>query len=76
MLSSGGHCSELNDERAEILADRTVLSNETSEQCELYSGKDDICAHEVLQDGEPDSDSSEVQNRMMWKVSHWLTRSL
>lgn len=73
VLSSGGHCSELNDKRAEKLVDRTVLSNETGEQCELCSGKDDICAHEVLQDGESDSASSEVQNRMMRKASFKLS---
>lgn len=68
VLSLGGHCSESNVKRAGNLEDQFVMSDENSDQCELCSGKDDICAHEVLRDGEPDSDSSSISNKMMRKV--------
>ncbi|KAI3461126.1 hypothetical protein Pfo_017789 [Paulownia fortunei] len=73
VLSSGGHCGVLNVERAQYLEDQTVLSDENRVQCELCTGKEDICAHEVLQDGEPDFDSSAAQNKMMKKASFKLS---
>ncbi|XP_011080363.1 NAD(H) kinase 1 [Sesamum indicum] len=73
VLSLGGHFSEITDERAGNLEDQTVLSDANSDQCELCSGKDDICAHEVLRDGESDSDSSAIPNKMMRKASFKLS---
>ncbi|KAL0342840.1 UNVERIFIED_CONTAM: NAD(H) kinase [Sesamum calycinum] len=73
VLSLGGHFSELTDERAGNLEARTVLSDANSDQCELCSGKDDIYAHEVLRDGESDSDSSAIPNKMMRKASFKLS---
>ncbi|GFP89425.1 NAD(H) kinase 1 [Phtheirospermum japonicum] len=70
----GGHCGKLNAERGGNLEDRTALSVENSDQCELCSGKDDISAHEVLRDGESESDSSAiVPNKMMRKASFKLS---
>ncbi|KAL7113468.1 hypothetical protein ACP275_04G062800 [Erythranthe tilingii] len=66
----GGDCS---DGRGENLEDRTVISDENSDQCELCCGKDDISAQEVLRDGEPDSNPSSVPNKMMRKASFKLS---
>ncbi|KAK6144056.1 hypothetical protein DH2020_020876 [Rehmannia glutinosa] len=46
VLSSGGHCSELNVDGAQDLEDQTVLQDENKEQCDLCSGKD-ICDHQI-----------------------------
>ncbi|KAG8370986.1 hypothetical protein BUALT_Bualt13G0040200 [Buddleja alternifolia] len=70
LLSSEGHCSELNVERAR---ESKIQTDENSEQCELCSGKDDICAHEILRDSEPDSDCAVVQNKMPKKASFKLS---
>ncbi|KAK6119746.1 hypothetical protein DH2020_046516 [Rehmannia glutinosa] len=69
----GGHCSDLNVERTGNFEDRTVLSDENSDQCKLCSGKDDISAHEVLRDGESDTESSAIPNKMMRKASFKLS---
>ncbi|KAK6138317.1 hypothetical protein DH2020_027901 [Rehmannia glutinosa] len=68
VLSSGGHCSELNVDRAQDLEDQTVLQDENKEQCDLCSGKD-ICDHQVLRDGGPDF----AQNKLMKKASFKLS---
>lgn len=66
-MSLGGQSSESNVERARNLDDNVTISNQNNDQCELCSGKDDICAHEVLQEGEPGS--SPASHKMMRKVS-------
>ncbi|KAL6564767.1 NAD kinase 1 [Orobanche minor] len=69
----GAHSNNLNFESDESLEDQTVLSDKDSDQCELCSGKDDISAHEVLRDGESDSNSSAISNKMMRKASFKLS---
>lgn len=69
VLSLGGQSSESNVERSRNLDGDIGISNQTNDQCELCSGKDDICAHEVLQDGEPDSESGSGSSKMKRKVS-------
>ncbi|KAA8528073.1 hypothetical protein F0562_035058 [Nyssa sinensis] len=68
--SSGAQ--NVNGERAENVED-PVLSCQASEQSERCCGKNGICSHEVLRDGEPDCDSSVVQNRIMRKASFKLS---
>lgn len=74
VLSLGGHGTDLTVERGGNLEDRTVLSDENGDQCQLCSGKNDISNHEVLRDGEPDSNSSAIPNKMMRKVCHCIPR--
>ncbi|KAL3653354.1 NAD kinase 1 [Castilleja foliolosa] len=71
----GEHSSKLNVKRVGLnLENRTALSEENSDQCELCSGKDDISAQEILRDGESNSDSSAiVPNKMMRKASFKLS---
>ncbi|KAL3828207.1 hypothetical protein ACJIZ3_017009 [Penstemon smallii] len=69
----GGCFSELNVERAGNSVNKTESSDENSDQCELCNGKDDICAREVLRDGETDSDSCAVPNKMTRKASFKLS---
>lgn len=70
VLSFGGQSSESNIERARNLESHIAGSDENNDQCELCSGKNDICSHEVLQDGGPDSESSPASSKMIRKVSH------
>ncbi|XP_073273983.1 NAD(H) kinase 1-like [Primulina huaijiensis] len=71
-LSSRGQCSEFNVQKAGNSLDQIMLFDENSEKCELCNGKDDICANEVLRDGESDSDSPLVHAKMMRKASFRL----
>ncbi|KAL8527497.1 hypothetical protein ACS0TY_005367 [Phlomoides rotata] len=73
VLSLGNQDSGLNIKGDENLENQIVKSDENSDQCELCSGKDDICAHEVLRDGEPDSGSCPTSNKMMRKASFKLS---
>lgn len=73
VLSFGGESSESNIERDRNLEGHIATSDENNDQCELCSGKDDICSHEVLQDGEPDSNSAHASNKMMRKASFKLS---
>ncbi|KAK3026355.1 hypothetical protein RJ639_042652 [Escallonia herrerae] len=68
VLSSGEH----NDERAENLADQPLLCD-AGEQSERCCGKNGICSHEVLRDGEPDFDSNAIQSKLMRKASFKLS---
>ncbi|GFQ05268.1 NAD(H) kinase 1 [Phtheirospermum japonicum] len=67
VLSSEGHCSEFNVDKARDLEEQTTLPDENREQCDLCSGKD-ICDHQVLRDGGLDLDSSVAQNKLMSKA--------
>ncbi|KAH6767668.1 NAD kinase 1 [Perilla frutescens var. hirtella] len=73
VLSLGDQSRELNVERARNLEGHIAILDENNDQCELCSGKDDICAHQFLDDGEPDSDSSAASNKMMRKASFKLS---
>lgn len=76
MLSFGGESSESNIESDRNLEGHIATSDENNDQCELCSGKDDICSHEVLQDGEPGSNAAPASNKMMRKVSHCILNSM
>ncbi|KAL3850142.1 hypothetical protein ACJIZ3_012024 [Penstemon smallii] len=69
VLSTGGHSSELDVERSTNLKDQTILSDENNDRCGLCIGKDDICAHEVFRDGEPDSDSKRMMRKASFRLS-------
>lgn len=61
------HNDDFNEERTENSTNQSVLSshiNKKSENC----CTNEICSHEILRDGETDSDSKMIQNRMMRKV--------
>lgn len=68
VLSLGNEYSGLNIKGDKNLEGQIVKKDENSDQCELCSGKDDICSHEVLQDGEPNSSPCPIPNKMMRKV--------
>ncbi|KAE9462209.1 hypothetical protein C3L33_05877, partial [Rhododendron williamsianum] len=69
LLSSGESNGDVNGERADSSADQPVLSSQTYKQSEVCCGKHGLCSHEVLRDGDPDSDCNVVQNRMTRKIS-------
>ncbi|XP_051118711.1 NAD(H) kinase 1-like [Andrographis paniculata] len=73
VLSLGEHFSELSVDGAGSLEDQRAFSDDNSDQCDLCSGKDDICAHEVLRDGEPDMDSFPSTNKFTRKASFKLS---
>jgi hypothetical protein len=58
-----------NEEKAEEFVDHRKLLDEVTDQSERCCGKNDICSHEVLRDGEPNSNSTVVQNKIMRKVA-------
>ncbi|KAA8549782.1 hypothetical protein F0562_001466 [Nyssa sinensis] len=62
-----------NGEKADNTEDQPVLLNQASEQSEKCCGKNGICSHEVLRDGEPYCNSSVVQNKIMRKASFKLS---
>lgn len=68
VLSSGESNGDVNCERVDISADQPVLSRQTCEQSEVCCGKHGLCSHEVLRDGDPDSDCNVAHNRMTRKV--------
>ena len=68
VLSSGESVGECNGERTGNSADQPVLSNQTHEQSDVCCGKNGICSHEVLRDGDTDSNFDVVQNKVMRKV--------
>ncbi|XP_059625041.1 NAD(H) kinase 1 isoform X2 [Cornus florida] len=72
-LSSEEQNSNFNDERADKWENQPVLSNQANEQSEKCCGKNGICSHEVLRDGEPDSISNVVEDRFMRKASFKLS---
>ncbi|XP_021616394.1 probable NAD kinase 1 isoform X4 [Manihot esculenta] len=66
------HNDDFNEERTENSTNQSVLSshiNKKSENC----CTNEICSHEILRDGETDSDSKMIQNRMMRKASFKLS---
>ncbi|CAA0805814.1 NAD(H) kinase 1 [Striga hermonthica] len=71
--SKGGNGSNFHLERGQNVEDKTVLSDNSSDQCELCCGKDDISAQEVLRDGESEPASSVTPNKMMKKASFKLS---
>ncbi|CAK9183470.1 unnamed protein product [Ilex paraguariensis] len=71
VLSSGEHSGDFDDGRAENLGDQLLLLNEAGEQSERCCGKHGICSHEVLRDGE--SDSNPIQNKIVRKASFKLS---
>ncbi|KAI8526145.1 hypothetical protein RHMOL_Rhmol13G0286100 [Rhododendron molle] len=73
VVSSGESNGDVNGERADSSADQPVLSSQTYKQSEVCCGKHGLCSHEVLRDGEPDSDCNVVQNRMTRKASFKLS---
>ncbi|XP_057484109.1 NAD(H) kinase 1 isoform X2 [Actinidia eriantha] len=73
VLSSGESIGECNGERTGNSADQPVLSNQTHEQSDVCCGKNGICSHEVLRDGDTDSNSDVVQNKVMRKASFKLS---
>ncbi|KAG6402829.1 hypothetical protein SASPL_135042 [Salvia splendens] len=73
VLSLGGQSSESNVERTRNLDDHVATSNQNNDQCELCSGKNDICAHEVLRDGESGSGCTPASHKMMRKASFKLS---
>ncbi|KAM7523433.1 hypothetical protein LguiA_013335 [Lonicera macranthoides] len=72
VLSSGEHNGDFN-ERAENLADQPVLSSEAGEESEWCCGKNGICSHEVLRDGEPESSSVTFKSKFKRKASFKLS---
>lgn len=68
VLSSGESNGDVNCERVDISADQPVLSRQTCKQSEVCCGKHGLCSHEVLRDGDPDSDCNVAHNRMTRKV--------
>ncbi|PSR86814.1 NAD(H) kinase [Actinidia chinensis var. chinensis] len=73
VLSSGESVGEYNGERTGNSADQPVLSNQTHEQSDVCCGKNGICSHEVLRDGDTDSNFDVVQNKVMRKASFKLS---
>jgi NAD+ kinase len=73
VLSSGESNGDVNCERVDSSADQPVLSRQTCKQSEVCCGKHGLCSHEVLRDGDPDSDCNVVQNRMTRKASFKLS---
>lgn len=65
--SSGGHNGEFYIGRAENLENGYA----TNEQLERCCGKHGICSHEVLLNGEADS---QIQNKLMRKVAFLVQR--
>lgn len=65
-------CSESSRKKENELVGRRTVSNELAEQSDECCGKNGICSHEVLQDGEPDSNSTVGKNKMMRKASFKL----
>ncbi|KAF2287398.1 hypothetical protein GH714_039820 [Hevea brasiliensis] len=62
------HNDDFNEERTKNSTNQSMLSNHTNKQSENCC-INEICSHEILQDGETDSDSKMIQNRMMRKIS-------
>lgn len=61
-------CSESSGKKENELVGRKMVSHELAEQSDECCGKNGICTHEVLQDGEPDCNSTVGKNKMMRKV--------
>ena len=68
VLSSGESDGECDGERTGNSADQPVLSNQTHEQSEVCCGKNGICSHEVLRDGDTVSYFDVVQIKVMRMV--------
>ncbi|GFZ18159.1 NAD kinase 1 [Actinidia rufa] len=73
LLSSGESNGECDGERTGNSADQTVLSNQTHEKSEVCCGKNGICSHEVLRDGDTNYNFGVVRNRVMRKASFKLS---
>ncbi|XP_034687558.1 NAD(H) kinase 1 isoform X3 [Vitis riparia] len=69
-LSSGEHNGDCS---AENLTNQPMMCNEARKQSERCCGKHGICSHEVLHNGEIDSDTEMVNNKFMRKASFKLS---
>lgn len=72
-LSAGEHSGDCNRKNAENLANQPTPWNQVAEQSEKCCGKHGICSHEVLRDGEIDSDAKEAHNKFSRKASFKLS---
>lgn len=72
VLTFGEHSGTCNDERADNLKDNPVLRIESGDQLERCCGKNDICSHEVLRDGESDCQPN-FHNKLIRKASFKLS---
>lgn len=61
--------TESNEEKPKEIGEKKKVLDEVAEQSERCCGKNDICSHEVLQDGKPDSNSSVTPRKVMRKVA-------
>ncbi|XP_071921963.1 NAD(H) kinase 1-like isoform X2 [Coffea arabica] len=67
------HDRECDDKRANKFADQSVQCDEAVEESLRCCGKNGICSHEVLRDGELDRNCSTVQSKIMRKASFKLS---
>lgn len=67
------HNREYNDKKANKFADQSVQCDEAAEESLRCCGKNGICSHEVLRDGELDRNYSTVQSKIMRKASFKLS---
>ncbi|KAL6966558.1 NAD kinase 1 [Sarracenia purpurea var. burkii] len=72
-LSSEETNDDFYGEREDNSGVQPVLLNQTFNQSPVCCGKNGICSHEVLRNGDPDSDLDVVQNRIMRKASFKLS---
>lgn len=73
MLSEEQH-KECSDKKENKLAAGLVLSDEAAEEFQRCCGKNGICSHEVLRDGELDRNCNTIQSKMMRKVAFLLVK--
>ncbi|XP_026413696.1 probable NAD kinase 1 isoform X3 [Papaver somniferum] len=59
--------------KTENLTDQCSLESLANDKSEKCCGRDGICSHEVLRDGETDSDSKMIHSRMRRKASFRLS---
>ncbi|XP_011032051.1 PREDICTED: NAD(H) kinase 1-like isoform X2 [Populus euphratica] len=70
---SPGECNaDIDAQRVENSTNQPMQRNETNEQSENCS-TNGLCSHEILHDGETDSQAKEVPNRIMRKASFKLS---
>lgn len=58
--SPGEYCGDFDNARMGNLVNQSAHSNEANGQFEKRNGRNGICSHEVLQDGEPVFDSQMI----------------
>ncbi|XP_030522386.1 NAD(H) kinase 1 [Rhodamnia argentea] len=72
-ISGGNHDDDVHCKNTQNLDDQNDLCNQTNEQPERCCAEHGICSHEVLFNGENDSASRAIQNRMTRKASFKLS---